>query len=424
MNDSPKPKTALTGAILIDGTGKKPLEQAIVLVEGSRIATVGTAQTVAVPEDATVIDAAGRYLLPGLIDLHVHIYHPGFVPLPPKGGDAASYAGLVAMRNLRSALQAGITTVRDVCDWNHLDLAMQSAVQRKLILGPRLFTSGIGICMTGGHGSEMPGMMHEVDGPQAVRQAVRQEVKAGVDWIKLLSSHRTDNPEFSQEEISAGVDEAHRLGKKIAIHAANYVGVKMAAIAGVDTIEHGSFVDEEAADLMAEKGITLVPTLWVKNLIPEMIQKVRAKMGESGEADFLGEDMDQAYSWFCRCVEQLPKTIALARSKGVAIGTGTDSVFPDQPWAMLPEEMEWMTRYGIPTMDVICSATRVGAQVLGKAGELGTVEPGKLADLILVDRDPLADITAFKEVGWVMKEGAVVPRSIEWERRPVAAPGA
>jgi imidazolonepropionase-like amidohydrolase len=364
------------------------------------------------------VDGAGRYLLPGLIDLHVHIYHPGFVTFPAKG-DLSAFAGLVAMKNLRSSLQAGITTVRDTIDYKHLDLAMKCAMERKLILGPRVFTSGIGICMTGGHGSEMPGMMHEVDSPLEVRKAVRLEVKAGVDWIKLLSSHRTDYPEFSQEEIQAGVEEAHRLGKRVAIHAANFVSTHMATIAGVDTIEHGSFIDVETADLMAEKNITLVPTLWVKNLIPAMIRA----MQEKGDTDWFGEDVEQSYTWFSRCVEQLPKTLELVRSRGIAIGTGTDSVFPDQPWAMLPEEMEWMTRYGMSNMEVIRSATQVGARVLGQESQFGTVEVGKLADLIMVDRNPLEDITTFKEVSWVMKEGTVVPRSIEWERRPVAAAG-
>ncbi len=190
------------------------------------------------------------------------------MPVPTKGSELA-YAGLVASNNLRQALQAGITTLRAVSDRDHIDIAMRDAVERRQIIGPRLFVAGVGICMTGGHGSGIPGTIHEVDGPWAVRKAVREEVKAGVDFIKLLSSHRTDDREFTAEEIEAGVDEAHAHGRKCAIHVANHIGTKMAAEAGVDTIEHGSFIDKETAEKMAYNKIVLVPTLWVKNHIPE-----------------------------------------------------------------------------------------------------------------------------------------------------------
>jgi imidazolonepropionase-like amidohydrolase len=228
MSEQKDKRIAITGATLIDGTGRAPVPEAVVIVEGERIETVGVRDTTELPPDIETIDAEGKYLLPGLIDLHVHIYHPAFVPRPTKGSKMA-YAGVIAMNNLRSALQAGITTARGVCDVDHLDLAMRTAVNRRMLIGPRLFVAGKGICMTGGHGSEMSGVVHQVDSPDEVRKAVRQEVKAGVDLIKLLSSHRTDHPEFSPAEIDAGVDEAHRLGCKVAIHAASLVSVRMAA---------------------------------------------------------------------------------------------------------------------------------------------------------------------------------------------------
>ncbi|MFA5869583.1 MAG: amidohydrolase family protein [Candidatus Bathyarchaeia archaeon] len=412
---------AIVGATLIDGSGKKALPDSVVVVRGDRVEAVGKQGDVKVPEGAEVIDASGRWLTPGLIDLHVHIYHSGFVPVPTKGSEMA-YAGLVAGNNLRQALQAGITTLRAVSDRDHLDVAMRDAVERRQLIGPRLFVAGIGICMTGGHGSGLPGAMHEVDGPWAVRKAVREEVKAGVDFIKLLSSHRTDDREFTAEEVEAGVDEAHAHGRRCAIHVANFVGTKMAVDAGVDTIEHGSFIDRETAEKMAYKRIVLVPTLWVKNHIPERTRKARAEQAKTGIWNLYGRDLEQTESWFNACVEQLPKTMKLVRSKKVRVGAGTDNVFGDQMFAMLPEEIEWMTKYGMSNMEAIESATRVGAEAIGVEKTLGTVEAGKLADMIMVAEDPLKDITALKRVGWVMKGGEVIPLHPEWRRRPIQEP--
>jgi imidazolonepropionase-like amidohydrolase len=413
-------KYAITGSTIIDGTGRDPMDNAVVLVEGKKITEIGFKDEVSL-SGAEEIKADGRWLLPGLIDLHVHLFNSSFISLNPKGSYQA-YAGVLAAKNLRTTLQAGVTTVRGVSDLERIDLALRDAVERGVILGSRVFGAGKGICMTGGHGSGWPAVMHEVDSPWAVRKAVREEVKAGVDLIKLLSSHRTDNREFTQEEINAGVDEGHGLGKKVAIHAANHVSVLQAAEAGVDTIEHGSFVDEKAADLMAEKNITIIPTLWVKNHIPKRIEKQRKESSDRPLWNLDTKDLEVTDTWFKRCVEQLPKTLKLVRSKKIRIGTGTDNVFPDQPFTMIPEEMEWMTRYSIPEMEVIQSATRIGAEAIGVEDKLGTIEKGKIADLIMVDKNPLEDITVFKNVSWVMKEGLIIPLEKEWERRPIQNP--
>ena len=412
---------AIVGATLIDGSGMKPLPDSVVVVRGERIEAVGRQGDVNIPDGAEVIEASGRWLIPGLIDLHVHLYCSGFVPIPTKGSEMA-YAGMVAYNNLRQALQAGVTTLRAVSDRGHIDVAMRDAVERRQIIGPRLFVAGVGICMTGGHGSGIPGTIHEVDSPWEVRKAVREEVKAGVDFIKLLSSHRTDNREFTAEEIEAGIDEAHAHGRKCAIHVANFVGTKMAADAGVDTIEHGSFIDKETAEKMAFKRIVLVPTLWVKNHIPERTKKTRVEQAKTGIWNLYGRDLEQTEAWFGGCVEQLPKTMKLVRSKKVRIGTGTDNVFGDQMFAMLPEEIEWMTHYGMSNMEAIESATRIGAEAIGVEKSLGTVEAGKFADMIIVSEDPLKDITALKRVGWVMKGGEMIPQHPEWRRRPIQDP--
>jgi len=410
--------TAIVGATLIDGTGATPTPDAAVVVEGGRIAGVGARSEVRIPEGAQVIDASGRFLLPGLIDAHVHVTAPDFVPIAPKG-DRTAYATAIAIRNLRSALQAGVTTVRDVCG-PRINLALRSAQRRGQLIAPRIYTAGMGISMTGGHGAGFPGASHEVDGPDAVRHAVRIEHKAGADLIKLLSSHRTDRPEFSDAEIAAGVDEAHRLGLPVAIHAANEVSTETAARAGVDVIEHGSFLGEETVERMAAQGIVLVPTLWVKHDLAERLAAYRETPERFpwGDAD----DLEQSAVWFRRCVERLPETMRLVREHGVTIAAGTDFVLADQPWCLLPEEAEWLVRLGLSPHEAIVAATRGGARSLGMEDRLGTIEPGKWADLILVDRDPTEEIAALKDVSWVMQDGRAIPRSPEWDRRPIRDP--
>jgi imidazolonepropionase-like amidohydrolase len=422
MNGPEAKRIAISGATLIDGSGNQPLPEALVLVKGDRIEKVDTGVMVDIQAGTEVIDARGKFLVPGLVDAHTHLFHEGFVPLPPKGSLLA-YASVVTANNLRTALQAGITTLRAISDGYHADLAMRSAVRDHILFGPRIYAAGNGICMTGGHGSGLAGVV-EVDGPLAVRKAIREEVKAGVDFIKLLTSHRTDTPEFSLEEIKAGVDEAHRLGKRVAIHAGNYVGTRMAAEAGVDTIEHCNFFDDETAEMMAEKGIIVVPTVWVYHSIQEKIQGLAGDVMDKLGAE-LKLDMDELQAtriWADRVVERYPRTIEMLRSHGVRIAAGTDNVIADEPFAMLHKEMEYMTRMGMSNMEAIVAASGTSAEATGHGDEFGIVEAGKYADLIMVDRDPLKDISVMAEVNWVMKEGHVIPLYPEWTRKPINAP--
>lgn len=413
---------AIQGATLIDGNSGKPLENSLVLIEGQRIKAVGQVGDFALPDGTEVVNAQGKHLLPGLVDSHVHLMHEGFVPLPPKGS-LTVYSTIVAANNLRMALQSGITTMRAIADGQYGDLALRSAVKNRVLVGPRIFAAGEGICMTGGHGSGLDGVL-EVDGPLAVRKAVRKQVKAGVDFIKLLTSHRSDYPEYSLEEIQAGVDEGHRLGKRVAIHAGNYKGTRMAAIAGVDSIEHGNFIDPQTADMIAEKDITVVPTIWVYHIIKEKIDGLgsdaMAKMGAEMKFDL--DELNASHIWSTRVVEQYPKTLPMLMARGIRIAAGTDNVFADESFAVLHKEMAYMHKMGLDNMQIIQAATKHGAEVLGQADQFGTVETGKYADLIMVDGDPLEDISVFEAVSWVMKEGQVIPLHPEWQRKPIIAP--
>jgi len=415
-------RTAIVGATVIDGTGHAPTPDAVVLVDGKGISAVGTRSEVKVPKGAEVIDAKGRYLLPGMIDCHVHMYGSGFVRTAPKG-DELAYAGVVAANNLRAALQAGTTTVRDLSS-GHIGLALRTAIERGHWIGPRCFVSGRGISMTGGHGSSGARLgigVHEVDGTDAVRAAIRAERKAGADLVKVLTSHRSARPEFTQEELCAAVDEAHRLGMRIAVHAANFVTTRMAAEAGFDTIEHGIEIDDETACIMAEKGIFLVSTLWVLHDIYEESQAIKERYEAMGEYRYHPDHdwLEETVRVYRDLHAALPSTMDAVRRHGVKIAAGTDNVRDSAPFAMMAKEAEYLVRFGLSPMEAIESLTRIGAEAIGAEERFGTVQVGKLADLILVDRDPTSDITALQAVSWVMKEGAVVPIYPEWACGPI-----
>jgi imidazolonepropionase-like amidohydrolase len=367
---------------------------------------------VVIPPDARQVDATGKYLMPGMIELHSHAYHPAMV-VGSMGKEPSSYGMLYAANNLRQALQAGITTVRDVTNMEYLDLSLRRAISEGVVLGPRFFVSGKGICMTGGHGWSLEGFIREADGPEDVRKAVRENVKAGVDLIKLLTTHRTHTPEFRQEELDAGVDEAHRLGRRVACHAASLPGTGMAVHAGVDTLEHGTFLTDETVAEMADKGTTWVPTCYVITTLPPFI-KMRLDQGNLPYAQ--KRETEIMARWLNESLAELPRSFEKVLKKGVRIGTGTDVIAFVQPYAALPEEVGYLVQHGCTPMQAIESATRVSAEALGQGKDLGTVEKGKYADLIMVDRDPLKDIKVMTEVSWVMKGGTEVPFYPEYAR--------
>ncbi len=418
-------KTLIENVKIFDCTGDEPLKDGAVLVDGEKISKVGPRDDVEIPGDAEIIDGEGRYLLPGLIDSHVHVFNSGFAPTDTKGSNEA-FAGVLAFRNLRVSLQTGVTTIRDLTTDGRVNLSLRSAIEKGLVDGPRCLVAGRGICMTGGHGTEGEGGygegVHQVDGTVEIRKAIREEVDAGVDLIKVLTSHTRDYPEYTQEELNVAVEEAHRLGKKVSAHAGNRVTTRMAAKAGVDTIEHGIAIDDETAELMEEKDITLVPTLWVLNDIKRKTEERKEKYKEIGEYVLHKESMESTLDQYETIIDQLPETMDLAKSKDINIAAGTDNIRWYVPFAMLPEEVKHLTEYGLSNREAIEAATKGGAEALGKEEKLGTIEGGKFADLIMLEGDPLEDITALRDVSWVMKGGHVVSSSPEWERKPIFEP--
>ncbi|MBW2369215.1 MAG: amidohydrolase family protein [Deltaproteobacteria bacterium] len=407
-----KNNIAICGAALIDGTGSELVAGSTVVVENDCITAVGPAETVTVPEGARRIDAAGKFLLPGLIELHSHAYHPAMVPTEVQEPEA--YAVLYAVHCLRQALQAGITTVREVCQMAYMDLAVKRAVNEGLVPGPRLYASGKGICMTGGHGSDLEGFMIEADGVHEIVKAIREQKKRGVDLIKILTSHRDETPEYTQEEIDIAVRESHRLGLRVAVHAASRLVTDMVVKAGVDTVEHGTFVSGDTAKRMADQGTFWVPTCYVICRIGEFAEK--ALQSGMPFPPNIERELMLSKEWGEKCTAALPDAFEKILKAGVRIGAGTDAIGRDMVYASLPEEMEHLVQFGCTPLQAIESATRIGAEAIGVESKIGTIETGKLADMIMVDRDPLADITAVKSVTWVMKGGREVPFEKAYDR--------
>ena len=420
MSQDNSKKILIVNANIFDGRDGEIIKKGAVKVEGERITEVGKEEEIPKEDVDVTIDANGKYLMPGLIDNHVHIFNAGYCPREAYG-EPLTYAGIIALNNLRSALQSGITTVRDVAS-GHVNIALKTAIERELAVGPRCFVAGKGICMTGGHGhsdNQFGVGANEVDGIDEILTAIREDKKAGADLIKILTSHRSDNPEFTQEELDVAVKESHRFGMKVACHAGNYVTTKMASIAGVDTIEHGIAIEKETADLMVENDVGLVPTLWVLNDIRKDTEERKNKYQRIGEYVLHEELMEETISTYDIILDRLPETMENVLEKDIKIGAGTDNVRWNTPFAMLHEEIRYLTEYGLSNKEALQSATKTGAELLGEAENLGTIEPGKFADMIMVKENPLEDIKVLGEVDWVMKGGKVIPKHPEWNRKPI-----
>jgi imidazolonepropionase-like amidohydrolase len=394
-------RVILRGAALFDGTGRPPQRGLAVVVEGDRIADVQRDGNVGEPASARVVDLTGCTLLPGLIDLHVHV---GF-GVHGAGHHPASVA-LRAARNVRTTLLSGITTLRDVGTLDGIAIALRDAVARGDVPGSRIVPCGKIICMTGGHGSEPPappGMAREADGADDCRRAVREQIKDGADAIKVTTNGPLNIVEFTQEELDAIVDEAHRCGRRVACHASILGSSQMAVRAGVDTMEHGCDLDEETARRMADRGIWLVPTLLVTKVIMDRWEELK--------------HIPMLRSIPVRA-RRHTESFRLALEARVPMAAGTDMMAGPPGFDCLPEELAYMVEQGMSATQALVAATRGGAEALGRGDELGTIAAAKVADVIAVEGDPATDIGALRRVRLVMKGGAVVRQ----EAAPMLAP--
>jgi imidazolonepropionase-like amidohydrolase len=391
---------------LIDGRGGPVATDVVVRVVADRIAGVEK-----VEGGKADIDLGTATCLPGLIDLHVHL---GLEP--PSGSEdlgirrSGAAKALTALHHAHVMLSSGFTTLRDVGEDDRFYgiIDVRDAINRGEFEGPRLLVAPHMISATGGHGDyndlapdlalDVPNLV--VDGPDEMRKAIREELKHGADWIKLAATGGVmssgDDPRsqaFSEEELRAAVEEAHRHFKKVTVHAIGTAGIKAAVRAGVDGVEHGILIDDEGIALMKEKGVWLVPTIYVLDYVIEEGERSGISPESIAKAKALQAERD-------RCIRK-------ALASGIKVGFGSDPIFPHDT---ATREFGRMVKLGMSPAGAIRSATLGAAQLLGLEKEIGSVEAGKAADLVAVQGDPLTDVTVLEHVSFVMKGGKVVKK--------------
>ena len=375
---------------IIDGTGRPPIDQGVVLIEGERIKAVGRAADIGVPDGAQVIDCGAQTILPGLVDAHTHAsIIPGLGNQSGQLLHPIATQVLRAVGNLRADLKAGVTTARLVGEEHFIDIDLRAAVAEGRIPGPRLLVATRPITASNGHGATVT----LSDGADEIRKHIRENVAAGADLIKLfmtggISSKGTTSRwyAYSREEVEVCVDESHRNNKPVAVHAHGGPGVRICIEAGVDTIEHGKLCDLDDFVEMRRRGIWLVTNNAVSGH-PDGIEK-----GDAHEPSIMAKLVES------RQLSQENFRNVLA--SGVKWALGTDSMH-GLMWWEIAKVVEW----GADRHDAILAGTRRAAEAIGMGDQVGSLEPGKLADVISVDGDPLADIACLQRVGMVFKVG-------------------
>lgn len=401
--------TAIRAARMFDGKSDTLMTNAVVIVRDGKIDAVGANLTV--PAGTEVIDLGDTTILPGFIDAHTHLtfegsenwYRDFYDRLMRAPAEQAHYAALYARRTI----DAGFTTVRDVGSQDYLDIGLRNAINAGIAAGPRMLVAVYPISASGGHG-DFPAISPKLvaqrgplegvcDGPDACRAAVRYQIKYGADVIKsmpsggvLSLSDPVDAPELTQDEMNAIVEEAHHWGRKVAAHCHGDAAARIAIQAGVDSIEHGSFIKPDTLKMMKAKGIYLVPTLIATEWLRPMWDKLPPSIAEKARAATAARtDMFKS-----------------ALQIGVPIAFGTDSGVSQH--GLNAREFGYMVDLGMTPLAALRAGTSVAADLLGVADRLGSLEKGKIADIVAVPGNPLTDIHATEHVSFVMKDGKVV----------------
>ena len=394
----------LTNARVIDGTGREPMERATVRIADGHIVEVSGASPDGTPFPEEALDLEGRTLMPGLIDAHAHLSSdisrsPGFGPPPALKGELPRPRELgyfVLAKTASVLLEAGVTSIRDVGSYDDEAIALREAVRLGIVPGPRILSCGRIISATAPGGAIFTTMYREADGVDDMRRAVREQLRRGADFVKLMATGArsvvAEDPEPAQmtfDELGAIVDEAHRMGVRVAAHVEGLAGARLAVESGVDTIEHGLSLHREPGllDAMARAGIVLVPTLSTFHDLAERFTDA-----------FAPALVDQAK----RQLEEAYATLVAARSAGVILAMGHDSGPPGDNAI----ELVRMVDGGLSALEGISAATQGSASAL-ELPDVGTVTPGAIADLLVIDGDPLADVGVLREPEriWMVVQG-------------------
>jgi imidazolonepropionase-like amidohydrolase len=380
------------GGTVVDADGRR---EADVVVENGEIRQVSAAPSV--DADRTV-DVSDRYVVPGLINAHVHLALDGRPDPSSMAEESGTMLAYRAAATLRGAVRAGVTTVRDLGAPSTLSVDARDAVAEGVLAGPRVVPAGATITMTGGHGHQLGG--REVDSPTEARKAAREQLKRGAEVLKVIATGgvltegaQTGAPELFESELRAVVEVAETAGVPVAAHAHGVEGIKNAVRAGVDSVEHGTFMDREAAELLAERNTYWVPTT-------KALAGIAAGGREGGIPEWAVAKNEAA-------IDDHTASFDLAREVGVPIAMGTDAGTPFNDHADAAEELELMVDRGVEATDALRSATVGAADLLGLA-DVGLVAEGYRADLVILADDPLEDVTAWQRPGIVVADGEVV----------------
>ncbi|HWP41738.1 MAG TPA: amidohydrolase family protein [Blastocatellia bacterium] len=417
--------TVIKGATLIDGTGRAPLKDAVIVINGSRFGSIGVRESIEIPKGARIIDANGKFVMPGLIDCHCHLEMIGLgdlAELPPRWETPEKQRQL-ALINAKLDLLSGVTTIRDLGS-TRLAFKIRDEINAGKQFGPRIFTTGQQLVKKA-PGAYMSGIFIEYDGPQDAREKVQQQVRAGADFIKIRLTRQRPLP--SLEEVRAIVEEADRLGRRVAVHTdvPDDEAVALAIEAGVDSIEHNAPLrvkNEKLLFEMARRGISVMAgaggfyvqrmgeqdlnsvldsapkALLPKEIIPMLHRVSDSLLEQTGDMKKGGWDPKQVQARFISETQR-------ARKAGVVLLFGTDCGAELMVHGQQYKALYGETQMGSSAMEAILMATRDAAKALGRGHELGTIEAGKLADLIILEADPLADLHNIRKIHAVMKEG-------------------
>ena len=386
--------TVFTNANILDVIGETTIKNGSVLVEDGTIKEVGA--NIAIPEGAKVVDLGGKTMLPGIFNCHVHMCSDAGNGRREQISDAS--AAIRGIKNLRTLVNSGVTYIRDAGSPHYIDIDLHGAQLRGDIVAPEMQTAGRCICMTGGHGHDNG---READGPDDCRKAAREQLKAGATWIKVMATGgvmtkgvEPGSPQLTEEELRAAIEEAHKAGAKSFTHAQGMTGIKNALRAGVDSIEHGFFMDDWCFDFMKEHNVFFVPTLaapyWIK-----------VNGTAAGIPDYMVRKVENT-------IEAHQDTFRRAHKAGVKIALGTDAGTPFNKYDLTCYECVLMVENGMTPMEAIQCGTINAAELMSVDATHGSITPGKRANFAIFEEDPLEDIHALLNCAMTVIGGEVV----------------